>query len=396
MLERALEGLRVIDFTQVAAGPTCTMMLANMGADVVKVESPIGDLGRALTPHVNGESVPFMALNRNKRSIVLDLKNTGDVAAARELISAADVVVESFRPGVMDRLGVGYEWVERANPTAIYVSFSSYGQQGPFSKVPGVDGVIQAVSGLMSITGDARTGPCKVQAPIVDMVTGYLGAIQVLGAIQERRTTGHGQRVDVDMFSSAIALQLIPLASYMSDGVVPVPMGSAAPYAAPNEALQCEDGWLMVAAYHPARWDALCRVLELPDVAADPRFRSLVDRVANRSALVGALEPRMRTRTRSHWLKAFTEADIICGPINDYEDLVNSAQFESSDVTERVTHAVAGESHLPRPRFGLGASSASRPAPILGQHTVELLRELVQQKLSAASTTSELEARVKT
>ncbi|MFM0124847.1 CoA transferase [Paraburkholderia sp. RL18-101-BIB-B] len=396
MLERALEGLRVIDFTQVAAGPTCTMMLANMGADVVKVESPSGDLGRALTPHVNGESVPFMALNRNKRSIVLDLKNTGDVAVARELIGPADVVVESFRPGVMDRLGVGYEWVERVNPRAIYVSFSSYGQGGAFRKAPGVDGVIQAVSGLMSITGDTRVGPCKVQAPIVDMVTGYLGAIQVLGAIQERSRTGRGQRVDVDMFSSAIALQLIPLASYMSDGIVPVPMGSAAPYAAPNEAFQCEDGWLMVAAYHPARWDALCRVLELPDVATDPRFRSLADRVANRPALVGALEARMRTRTRSHWLKAFADVDIICGPINDYEDLVTSPQFESSDVTEHLTHPVAGESRLPRARFGLDASTGSRPAAVLGQHTAELLQELAERKLNVAGMTSGLEKQVGT
>lgn len=208
MLANALSGLKVIDFTQVMAGPTCTLSLADLGADVVKVEAPTGDLSRALSPWINGEGVPFLALNRNKRSIVLDLKQTEHRQTAQRLVAEADILVESFRPGVMARLGLDYATVSATNPRMIYCSVSAYGQHGSAKDLPGVDGVLQAVSGLMSVTGAPDGEPCKVPVPVVDLVTGYLATISVLAALTERQRTGLGQHVEASMFASAIASTL--------------------------------------------------------------------------------------------------------------------------------------------------------------------------------------------
>lgn len=378
MLGNALTGLKVIDFTQIAAGPTCTMMLAGLGANVIKIEAPSGELGRALTPHVNDESVSFMALNRNKRSVALDLKNKAHLRIARQLTATADVVVESFRPGVMDRLSLGYQQIQEDNPRVVYCSISAYGQEGPWKDKPGVDGVVQAVSGLMSVTGVAGSAPCKVQVPIVDVVTGYLASVAVLAALAQRDREGVGQHLDVNMFASAIALQQAAFSVYMADGVVPDRLGSAAPYAAPNEALRCADGWIMVAAYHPARWEALCEVLGIPDKAADPRFADLPRRIANRPELIQLLEEQMVKRSKNEWIGAFQAADIICGPINDYSEVVNSSQFAHFRMAEKIVHPAAGE--MVMPRFPLSAvgelPSTRRPAPLVGEHTKDILSEL--------------------
>ncbi|GMN78866.1 hypothetical protein GmRootV512_30740 [Variovorax sp. V512] len=241
MLGDSLNGIRVIDFTQVAAGPVCTQTLADLGADVVKIEAPTGELCRALAPFVQGQSLGFMALNGNKRSVALDLKNPQQREAALQLAADADVVVESFRPGVMQRLGLGYEDVRQRNPGVIYCSVSAYGQEGMWQHKPGVDGVLQAVSGLMSVTGLPEAPPCKVQVPVVDMVTGYVAAIGVLGALARRRREGEGDRegqwIDASMFASAIALQQMSFASYFADGVPR--RASAAPRPMPRPTRHC-------------------------------------------------------------------------------------------------------------------------------------------------------------
>jgi crotonobetainyl-CoA:carnitine CoA-transferase CaiB-like acyl-CoA transferase len=378
MLTRSLTGLKVIDFTQIAAGPTCTLLLADLGADVIKVEAPGGDLGRAFFPFIKGESVTFMSLNRNKRGMALDLKNPDHLRIARELVASADVLVESFRPGVMDRLSLGYEELAATNPRLVYCSVSAYGQAGPWKDKPGVDGVVQAASGLMSVTGAAGAAPCKVQVPVVDVVTGYLATVAVLAALAQRDREGHGQRVEVNLFASAIALQHMTFATYFADGVVPQRLGSAAPYAAPNEALRCADGWIMVAAYHPARWEALCTVLELPGLANDPRFADSSSRVAHRGALIEALEARMCERSKHEWLGKFQAVDIICGPINDYGEVAASPQFVHAAMAETMQHPVAGELTMPRSPFAAAgaAPAARRAAPLLGEHSQEVLSGL--------------------
>ena len=378
MLADALSGLKVIDFTQVMAGPTCTLCMADLGADVVKVEAPAGDLSRALSPWVHGEAVAFLALNRNKRSIVLDLKQPAHRQAALELIAQADVLVESFRPGVMARFGLDYATVSAGNPRLIYCSVSAYGQHGASKDLPGVDGVLQAVSGLMSVTGARDGEPCKVPVPVVDLITGSLATISILAAVADRQRTGLGQHVEASMFASAIALQHVSFASYFADGHVPGPQGNAAPYSTPNEALRCADGWIMVAAYHPARWQALCAAIGAPELASDPRFSENRSRLQHREMLLRLLEARMVAHPRAFWLEKFTAVDIICGPINNYAEVAQSAPFGEAALAESLQHPVAGRVTLPRSVIGeVGERPrARRVAPTLGQHTREVLAEL--------------------
>jgi crotonobetainyl-CoA:carnitine CoA-transferase CaiB-like acyl-CoA transferase len=372
MLSNALTGIKVVDLTQVVAGPACTQTLADMGAEVIKIEAPGGDLCRALPPFAGGESLPFMVLNRDKQSVVLDLKDPAQVAQAIALIDEADVLVESFRPGVMERLGLGYEALRARNPRLIYCSISAYGQQSPDKGLPGVDGVIQAVSGLMSVNGLPDSEPCKVQVPVVDMVTGYLASISVLGALALRQREGVGQHLDVSMFGSAVALQQMGLATYLHDKEVPARTGSAAPYSTPNEALRCADGWIMVAAYHPARWQAFCSVLGVPELVNDPRFAEAGVRLQNRAELITLLEQTLMTRSKHEWLPLFYQADIICGPINDYREVTESAAFEAAALIETSTHPSAGELSLPRSPFR-HPGSPRRPAPRLGENNCEVL-----------------------
>ncbi len=372
MLNTALNGLTVIDFTQVVAGPTCTMALADMGANVIKIEAPSGDLCRDLPPYVGGESVPFMALNRDKRSIVLDLKKPEARAYAMELIRTADVLTESFRPGVMARLGLGYEAMRALNPGLVYCSVSAYGQNSPDKDLPGVDGVVQAVSGLMSVTGMPDSPPCKVQVPVVDVMTGYLATISVLGALAQRQKDGQGQWLDISMFNSAVAMQHLSFATYFHDKKPPAPQGSAAPYSTPNEALRCADGWIMVAAYHPARWKAFCEVLGIPELASDPRFAEAGERLKRRTEVLALLEEQLMKRSKYEWLPLLQQADIICGPINDYREVVESSAFRSAELAENLVHPSAGLTTLPRSPF-LAPGQARRPAPRLGEHTEAVL-----------------------
>ena len=314
-------------------------------------------------------------MNRNKRSIVFDLKNKDHLQICRELLLEADVVVESFRPGVMQRLGLGYKTVAEHNQRLIYCSVSAYGQSGPWKDKPGVDGVIQAVAGLMSVTGSADAPPCKIQVPVVDIVTGYLATVSLLAALRQRDKSGKGQHLDISMFGSAVALQQSALGAYLADQIIPERIGSAAPYAAPNEALRCSDGWIMVAAYQPERWKALCEVVGVQELLIDPRFIHLAGRIQHRAALVLALESRMRSQTKEAWIKVLEAADIICGPINDYSEVVRSPPYIAAKLSEQMEHSSAGL--ITMPRFSLKSigelPTARRAPPRLGEHTREVL-----------------------
>lgn len=385
-MNQTLAGLRVIDFSQVAAGPTCTMMLADRGADVVKIEAPSGDLGRQLVPpQQGGHGVIFLTLNRNKRSMVLDLKDPQGLETARQLIAGADIVVESFRPGVMQRLGLGYDVARALRPDVIYCSISAYGQRSSDRDRPGVDGILQAVSGLMSVTGVADGEPCKVQAPIVDMTTGILATLAIQDALLHHAATGQGQWLDVSMYAATMQLQQTAMASYFSCGEVPEGNGSGAPYSAPNEAYRTQDGWVMVAAYHPKRWQAFCQLLELDGIEHDPRFATSAHRVANRPALTRAIAPAMLRRTTAQWLRLLEAEDIICAPVANYRDVADSAAFRSGGFTATYLHPEAGQVDMIGPFHAAmdGSPPAPRPAPLLGQHTQDILAELRQGSINS-------------
>ena len=379
MLGDALSGIKVIDFTQLAAGPVCTMLMGDMGADVVKVESPQGDMARDLgPPWAKRESVMFIAMNRNKRSIAIDLKHSRAIDLVLRMARSADVVVESFRPGVMDRLGIGYERMRQVKPDLVYCAISAYGQQGPWRDKPGVDGIVQAVSGLMSVTGEEGSPPTKSQPPTIDMVTGFLALSAILGALRHRDKHGVGQLLDVNMYASALMLQQTSLASYLHTMTVPRRSGSAAPYAAPNEAFQASDGYIMVAAYQSDRWRGLCEVLDRADLVNDPRFVDNASRVANRDALVEVLSASFRKCSRAHWVARLEREDILCSSVCDYSEVEKSEQLAHNGLLVELDHPVAGRLRVPG--FALGGSprevATPRTAPLLAQHSKGILLDL--------------------
>lgn len=376
MLCNALDGVTVIDFTQIGAGPTCTMLLADMGARVIKVESPAGELGRGLGPAWIGEdSALFHAFNRNKLGISLNLKSPDGVAVAKRLIADADVVVESMRPGVMARLGLGHGELAQEHPSLIYCSISAYGQTGPYADRAGVDGIVQADSGLMSLIGLPGSEPCKVQAPVVDVMTGYVACMGVLAKLRQRAHDGRGGHLDVNLLNSALALQQSSITSYFADRALPVRSGSAAPYSAPNQAFQTADGWIMVAAYAPDRWQRLCGLLGLPQLADDPRFATSPLRVANRGPMVEALTRVFRTRPTGEWLPLLKDADILCARVATYADVMQHPQVAANRMISRLEHRELGTIHVPG--FPINSAEAdarpSRAAPACGQDTREVL-----------------------
>ena len=377
-INAALAGIRVLDFAQVGAGPLCGMQLGDLGADVTKIESPAGDLGRKLgPPWQEGESVVSMSFNRNKRSLVIDMKNAAGPALVKRLAAQADVVLESFRPGVMDKLGIGYTALWAVNPRIVFCSVSAYGQSGPWRDKPGVDGIVQAVSGLMSNIGDADSPPMKVLVPAVDMTTGFLATTAVLAALRTRDATGQGQFLDVSLYNSGVMLQQSSVASYLSSGEIPARTGTAAPYSAPNEAFPTKDGWIMIAAYHEDRWKALCGVLGDAALAADPDLATSPQRVANRAKLMAELWARLAGRTCAEWQALMEAADIICGPIADYAMVMDSPQLAHNGVIVETKSSVAGTVRMPGMAVGDrdAQSRVRRGPPALGEHSCEILAD---------------------
>ena len=379
MLRSALDGLTVVDFTQIGAGPTCTMLLGDMGARVIKVEAPEGELGRGLGPGwIGSDAALFCGFNRNKLGVSIDLKTPAGAAVARRLVADADILVESMRPGVMARLGLGHETLGEAFPQLIYCSISAYGQSGPWAHRPGVDGIMQADSGMMSLIGIEGLEPSKVQAPVVDVMTGYVAAMAVLAKLHQRARDGAGGHLDVNLLNAALVLQQSSLTSYFADGALPRRVGSAAPYAAPNQAFETRDGWVMVAAYMPDRWQRLCDLLGLSAMATDPRFATSPARVANRAEMVRLLTEVFRTRTTGEWLPLLERADILCARVATYRDVVGHPQVIANAMVAEVDHPQHGRIRMP----GFPVNSARentkphRAPPACGQDTVKVLCDL--------------------
>ncbi|MFM0505885.1 CaiB/BaiF CoA transferase family protein [Paraburkholderia caffeinilytica] len=378
-VRHSLRGLRVVDFSQIGAGPLCGMILGDLGADVIKIEPPEGDAGRKLgPPWYNGESPVHIAFNRGKRAICIDLRMQEGRKIVGELIAQADVVIESFRPGVLGRYGFDYRSVSENHPEIIYCSVSGFGQSGPLADRAGVDGILQAMSGLMSLIGHAGSEPCKVQSPVVDIVTGYIATIGVLARIAERHETGCGASIDVSLLTSALALQQHSLTSYLGDRELPAKIGSAAPYSAPNEAFEASDGWIMVAAYLGDRWQRLCNLLGVNHLADDPRFRQSSDRVVNRAAMRTELAPAFLKRSCQAWIELFEQNDILCARVSDYEDVLINPQLLHNQMVIDVDHPVKGKFQTVGCPIDSTESNthAFRPAASKGEHTLEILAEL--------------------
>ncbi len=374
----ALAGLTVLDLTRVLSGPYCTMMLADMGARVIKVERPGGgDDTRAWgPPFQSGESAYFLSVNRNKESVTLDLKHPDGRRVFDALIDRADVLAENFRPGALDRMGLGYADLSRRRPDLVYCSISGFGQSGPRRREPGYDAVMQGEGGLMSITG-AEDGPAyRLGVAIVDVVSGMFAAYGVAVALLARERTGRGQLVDVGMLDAAAAVLTYQAGSYFATGRAPGRLGNRHPSIAPYESLEAADGELVVAAGNDQLWRALCGVLGLGALADDPRFRTNADRVAARGALRPLLVERLRTRPVADWLTQLKAAGVPCGGVRDLEQVFSDPQIVERAMVVALDHPIAGAiRQLGVPVKLDGTPGAVRtPPPALGQHTDAVLR----------------------
>ncbi len=381
----ALDGIRVLDVTQVMAGPFCCLLLGDMGADVIKIEKLNGgdDSRRMAPPFINGESAAFLAMNRNKRSLALDLKQPEGQAIFRQLAAQADIVVENFRPGTMESLGLGYTDLSVGHPELIYCSISGFGQTGPYRERGGFDLVAQGMSGLMSITGHPSQPPVKVGVPLADLNAGMYAAYGVLCAYIHRLRTGQGQWVDTSLLEGGIAYTVWESAMYFATGIVPPPMGSAHRLAAPYQAFGTADGYLTLGAANQASWEKLCQALERPDLLADPRFVDNPSRATRAVELAAELEQVFVTRSTAEWLERLDAAGIPAGPINDMAAVYADPHVQARQMMVELEHPTAGPvKYIGLPvKLSATPGAIRRPAPTLGQHTEEILGEL---SLSAA------------
>ncbi|MQA34670.1 CaiB/BaiF CoA transferase family protein [Modestobacter roseus] len=373
-----LSGLLVADFSRILAGPYATMLLADLGAEVVKVEGPNGDDTRTWQPPVrDGLSTYYLGVNRNKRSIALDLKDPDDVAVARELATRADVLIENFKTGGLGRFGLDYETVARDNPGVVYASITGFGSQPGGAELPGYDLIVQAISGLMSLTGDPDGDPYRAGISVFDVMAGMHATIGVLAALNARHETGRGQHVEVNLLSSALSGLVNHASAVVAGGVVPFRMGNSHPSLFPYEPLPCADGDLIITAGNNGQFRKLVEVLGVPELAEDPRFARNEDRTANRDELRPLLVERLRTRTKDEWFADIIAAGVPCGPINTVDQGVAFAERIGLDPVVRVGD---GGSAVPSVRnpitFSETPADYRLPPPGLDEHGAELRRWL--------------------
>ncbi|MBM3487249.1 MAG: CoA transferase [Alphaproteobacteria bacterium] len=375
---RPLAGVRVIEFCQVAAGPFCGLLLADMGADVIKIEPPAGDSMRAWPPVNDGYSENFAAVNRNKRSVVLDLKRPSDRDAARRLILAADVVIENNRPGVMDRLGLGYAAMAAEKPALVYASISAYGQSGPAAGMGGFDVTVQAVAGVMSVTGEDGGAPVKAGVPVSDFAAGLYAAYAVVAVLHRVRAGHPGAHIDLSMLGASLAIAALQTSEYFGTGEDPRRLGSAHPRNAPYQAFRARDGHFVLAAGNDKLWSSVCAVIAEPALVDDPRFRTTADRARNQAALVAILEAIFAAADASTWLARFQAAGVPSAPINRYSEALADPQVAHMGWVEPITLPGGRRTRTfasPVMISGARAPIYRRP-PALGEHTREVLDEI--------------------
>jgi crotonobetainyl-CoA:carnitine CoA-transferase CaiB-like acyl-CoA transferase len=375
-----LAGLKVIDLTHVMAGPTCTLMLADMGAEVIKVEKiPSGDDTRhSVPPKIGDEAASFLMMNRNKKGIALDLKTAGGAKVLRRLIATADVVVENFGPGAMERLGFGFQELRKDNPALIYCSLSGFGRTGPYKDRRGFDLVAQAMSGIMSFTGERPDGPpVKCGPPLSDITAGLLAAMGILAAYTHRLKTGQGQWVETSLFEAALVQTYWQAAIALATGVAPKAMGSAHPLNAPYQAFQAFDEWIVVGGANQKNWLLTLDVLGAPELARDPRFANGAGRMTHLKELEAELAPRFRSKPAAHWLRALDKVGVPCGPVHDMLQALADPQTLAREMVVEVEHSTLGKvKTLGLPvKFSQTPGQVRSGAPIFGEHTAEVLRD---------------------
>jgi crotonobetainyl-CoA:carnitine CoA-transferase CaiB-like acyl-CoA transferase len=375
-----LQGCRVVELAHIMAGPVCGLMLADMGAEVIKVEKLTGDdTRRMLPPDVKGESAAFMMMNRNKRGIALDLKQPEGREALLRLLDRADVVIENYRKGTMEKLGLGYETLAARNPGLIYCEVSGFGRTGPYAERGGFDLIAQGMSGLMSITGEGPgRPPVKVGAPVTDITAGILAAMGVSAAYAHRLQTGQGQRVDTSLFEAGIVHSYWQSAIAFATGVSPGAMGSAHPLNAPYQAFRTADGWINIGAANQRNWERLVVLLCRPELGEDPRFVTNDKRMANRPALEAALNAVFETRPTADWLAVLEEGGFPAGPVLSIGEMHEDPQALAREMIVETNHPKAGKvKTLGLPvKFSATPGGITRPAPLLGQHSRAILAEI--------------------
>lgn len=375
-----LAGLKVIELSHIMAGPMCGLLLADMGADVIKVEKVPGgdDSRRMVPPKVDDESAAFMMLNRNKRGTAINLKTEAGKDVLRKILRTADVLIENYRPGTMERLGLGYESLRAENPGLIYCQVTGFGATGPYAGRAGFDLIAQGVSSLMSLTGEgAGRPPVKAGFPVSDGTAGILAAMGILAAYIQRLKTGRGQRVDTSLLEAGIIHTAWPSAIYFATGVSQGPLGSGHPLSAPYQAFETADGWINIGAANQANWLRMVDIIEMPELNDDPRFSNNAVRMQNLPALVELLTARFKTRSTDEWLTVLEQAGVPAGPVLSVGEMLNDPHVLARDMVVEVEHQTVGKTRtLGSPvKFSETPTNIRRAAPVLGQHTREILSE---------------------
>jgi formyl-CoA transferase len=385
---RPLDNIRILDITRALAGPYCTMMLGDLGADVIKVERPgMGDetrgwgppfVGKPYGPYP-GESAYFIAANRNKRSLTVNIQSAEGQEIVRRLAEISDVLVENYRTGDLDKLGLGYLDLHRLYPKLIYCSVSGYGRTGPYAERPGYDAILQAEGGMMSITGPVEGPPSRAGIPIIDITSGMFAATAILAALRARDMTGEGQLVDISLFDSHVALLTNVASNYLVGGKPPSRLGNAHPNLVPYDAFSARDGWFIVGVANEKQWGLLCDVLARPDMKTDSRFAANRDRVTNREELGAELNRIFSQRDVDDWLADLVKAGLPCGRINSLPEVFSHPQAQARQMTLESEHASAGIVRLPGFPYKFSKTPADilRQPPLLGEHTEEVLTELL-------------------
>ncbi|MBO0708205.1 MAG: CoA transferase [Candidatus Dormibacteraeota bacterium] len=379
-LTAPLSGIRVLEVGQFMAAPFCTMQLADLGADVVKVESPRGgDSVRGTGPFIDGESSPFLRLNRNKRSLALDLKAPRGAEVLWRLVERADILVENLRPGTFARLGFPWEELHRRNPGLISVVASGWGQDGPLAQLAGLDIMAQARSGLMSITGQPGGDPVKVGVPMCDLVCALYGALAAVSALHARDRTGEGQRIDVSLFEAGVSFSIWEAGRYFATGEIPQPQGSAHQANAPYQAVRTEDGWVTIGASTERNWRSFCEALDLTALLEDDRYRTSNTRLANRDSLIATIEERTTRASTAHWTRVLEAAGVPCAPIQNYAQVYSDAHLLARDYFWDAPHprdATEQVRQLGSPmRFSATPARRDAAGPLLGEHSEAVLSE---------------------
>jgi crotonobetainyl-CoA:carnitine CoA-transferase CaiB-like acyl-CoA transferase len=375
----SLEGVRVLDLSRVLAGPFCGMLLSDLGADVVKIEDTgTGDESRTWPPHKDGESAAFLVINRNKRDMTLDLKAPEGVAVLERMVATADVLIENFRTGTMESFGLGYDRLAAINPRLVYCSVSAFGRTGPRKDAAGYEALMQAFSGIMSITGEPDGAPLRCGVSFLDLTTGIFCAFGIVNALLHRERIGLGQRVDGSLLETAVTLLNYHAEGYLLTGTQPKPLGSSHPSLSPYRTFRCRDGqWVFIAGANDRFWQRLAPALGLPELATDPRFAKNIERVKNRRELEAALEAAIARHDREPLLKVLEDAGVPATPVNTVQQVMEDAQTAARSMVERVLHPRLGEIPVVGTpiKFSRMKAGVRRAAPQQGQHTDEILAE---------------------